>query len=351
MEENPLLKTLTITGITEEVKGVKTIFFNTGQAEISYKPGQYLTFIVTDRHQEVRRSYSITSAPLLHEPLSIGVKRVENGIFSRWLVDHAKTGDQLTTIGAGGFFILPANIHEYRQVFFLAAGVGITPVFSLLKTIVHAYPSIKVVLIYSNNSPQSTVYYRQLQQLEKKFPDRLHIEFIFSNSANLYRAHLHNDLLLSFLKEYTVAEYDKTLFYICGPLNYMRMCTYTLQRNHVPEENIRKENFNPQKAMASAIPPDTDLHQVLIRFHDKEYKVPVQYPATILQAAKKQGLLLPYSCEAGICGNCAARCSKGTVWLSHNEVLTEKEIAQGYVLTCVGFPAGGDAVISIGTDG
>ena len=137
MPANELYKILCIQHITPHLKDFKTFSFREGHT-IQYKPGQYLTFIRYEHGEEIRRSYSITSSPLLNESLSIGVKRIENGLFSRLLVDSAVEGDELVTIGAGGLFILPDNIINYRQIFFFAAGSGITPIYSLIKTVLYA---------------------------------------------------------------------------------------------------------------------------------------------------------------------------------------------------------------------
>jgi ring-1,2-phenylacetyl-CoA epoxidase subunit PaaE len=128
----------------------------------------------------------------------------------------------------------------------------------------------------------------------------------------------------------------------------MRLCTYTLQEEDVPKENIRRENFIIEKKLPpKAVPPDTETHFVTIEQGEARYHFPSAYPDTILQSAKKQGIELPYSCETGRCGNCAARCTGGKVWLSYNEVLTEKDLAEGLTLTCVGYPVGGDVLLQL----
>jgi 3-ketosteroid 9alpha-monooxygenase subunit B len=339
---------LTITGIREEVKNFKTFFLKTSPGqEITYQPGQYLTFILPEHEFEVRRSYSIISTPGLKEPLAIGVKRVENGIFSRRLIDKIQVGDTLWTTGAGGLFTLPENVEEYKQLFFLAAGSGITPIFSLIKTVLFSLPNLPIVLIYSNRSPEETIYFKELTDLANQFPDRLKIEYIFSNSAALARAHLYKDLLVQFIRTYSIATPDELLAYVCGPLNYMRMCFYGLHSAGVPLKNVRKENFSTDKVITKAEPPDKEAHVVSVMVKDQEHIFPAQYPDTILQAAKKAGVNLPYSCEAGKCGNCAAHCKTGKVWMSYNEVLTDREINQGLILTCTGYPVGGDLKLEI----
>lgn len=342
-----LYKTVIIEQIQEEIEGFKTFTFKEGH-DIEYKAGQYLTFVKKTSQEEIRRSYSIVSSPQLNEPLSIGVKRIENGFFSRELIDHAKHGDELLTTGAGGFFTLPDDTSNTQQIFFLAAGSGITPIYSLLKTVLHFHQHIHVVLIYSNSSPQKTIFFSQLNELKQKFPKKFHLQFLFSNSIDLLMARLNRKLLAELTKAHSVCSFNQTLFYICGPEAYMRMCTYTLQEEDVPKENIRKEDFViHSKQLLKNLPPDKESHFVSIQYGNETYQFKVQYPDSILQSAKKQNIVLPYSCEVGRCGNCAAKCIKGKVWLSYNEVLTEKDLQSGLTLTCVGHPTGGDVKLKI----
>jgi ring-1,2-phenylacetyl-CoA epoxidase subunit PaaE len=345
--ETGLYKRITIAKIEEEVKGFKTIKFNEGHV-INYKAGQYLTLVHIANNEEIRRSYSITSSPELKEQLSIGIKRIQNGFFSRQLVDNAKVGDEIITIGAGGFFTLPDNIIDYKQIFFFAAGSGITPILSLLKTVLFNYPFITVVLIYSSHSKSETIFYYELQQLNSQFPERFTIKNLFSNSPHLQSARLHRDLLEEILLKYITVKPEKVLFFICGPESYMRLCTYVLQENHYPKNNIRRENFVIQKlATQVSVPGEHKNYLAQIFISNKTYTIEVNYPDSILQAAKKVGVLLPYSCEAGRCGNCVAKCIKGNVWLSYNEVLTDEDINKGLTLTCVGHPYNGDIVLEI----
>jgi ferredoxin-NADP reductase len=342
-----IYKKLTIHTIKEEVSGFKTLVFDDDHS-ITYQAGQYLTLVHFDKKNELRRSYSITSSPLLNEPLSIGVKRVANGAFSRILVDQAKAGDELITTGSGGFFVLPQDAQKHQQLFFFAAGSGITPVFSLLKTALYAYPQFSLVLIYSNASRDKAIFLESLQTLEKQYGKRFHMELLFSNAPDLSRARLSRELLLTLLEQYAYDK-NKTLFYICGPESYMRLCTYTLQAAGVPADQIKKENFYfLDVAKRDAEPPDRQDHQVIVQLGKQTYSFTVPYPDSILKAARKQGIVLPYSCEAGRCGNCVARCTKGKVWHAYNEVLTAEELRQGLVLTCVGHPVGSDIELVIG---
>ncbi|ALD22468.1 ferredoxin--NADP reductase [Hymenobacter sp. DG25A] len=337
---------LTIWAIRQETADVKTFVLEVPAGTVlPYQAGQYLTLVHQVYGREVRRSYSISSAPVLHEPLSITVKRVENGLISRRLIDHAQPGDTLSTIGAAGFFTLPPDIEDFQQLVLVAAGSGITPIFALLKTVLHAHPHLRVLLLYSNRTPESTIFREPLLALARLFPERLHLEMLYSNNPDLARARLYKELLEELVRRYTTAPPEDTLAYLCGPLNFMRMATYGLHETGLPLSHIRREQFNPDAAtVPHSVPPDTDAHRVLLRFRGQEHHLLVQYPHTILQAARQQGLLLPYSCEAGQCGQCAAHCTAGQVWMAVNEVLTDRETARGLVLTCTGYPIGSTEV-------
>jgi ring-1,2-phenylacetyl-CoA epoxidase subunit PaaE len=329
------------------VKYFKTFSFK-NDAQLDYQAGQFITLVDNSGPREIRRSYSITSSPVLQEPLSIAVKRIDNGFFSRKLIDNARIGDKLITTGAAGFFCLPENIKSFTSIFFFAAGSGIAPILSLIKTVLHLYPHIFVFLIYSNPSVESTAFYHDLKNIELNHPAQIHIDFLFSSESDLKRARLNRELLLEFL---TINRFErsKTLFYTCGPENYMRMIIFLLMEEGFPRENIKKEDFNPgNKKLISRMPPDKNTYQVFLDLNGTNYQFPVKYPDSILQAAKKLKLNLPYSCETGKCGSCAAICISGKVWLSNNEVLTDKDLDKGLTLTCTGYPQMGDVVLKIG---
>jgi ferredoxin-NADP reductase len=340
-----LYKKLVVKQIIEEIPGFKTFVFEDGHG-IYYKPGQYLTLVWMINGEEVRRSYSITSTPSLNEPLSIGVRRVANGLISRILTDTISPGSELITIGAGGFFILPEKICDLEQLVFFAAGSGITPIFSLIKTLLHQYPQVNILLVYSNASPSKTIFYSQLEILKQAFLERFSIQYFFSIEKQLAKARLHRDAIFELLGEQLFNQ--NTLFYICGPESYMRLCNYTLSEAGVKADAIRMENFvSPPKYKPRHDPPDKSSHKISVRMGGEKFSFEQFYPDSILAAAKKNKVILPYSCETGKCGSCAARCIEGKVWHSNNEVLTEKEIEKGLILTCTGYPVGNELVLEI----
>jgi ring-1,2-phenylacetyl-CoA epoxidase subunit PaaE len=282
----------------------------------------------------------------MKEPLTITVKRVPNGRYSRPFIDDLKPGDALSVTGASGQFVLPEDVDSYHQIFFFAAGIGIAPVLPLIRTLLHFHPTVEVVLLYSNTSVGTTVFYKEFLALHEEFPHRFRPEFLFSSAPDLNRARLSKWLLPQILSEYSTAEKDKQLFYTCGPFSYMRMVSLSLVEAGYTTEQIRKENFDTSRPALKVQPPDKDMHEVLIVLKGKEYRMKVQYPQSILQAAREHQIALPYSCDTGRCGSCMMYCTEGKVWMSYNEVLTNKDIATGKVLTCTGFPIEGDVKLT-----
>ena len=332
--------------IQETVDTKSFVLESVGENELSYKAGQFLTFVFYHFNgEEVRRSYSISSSPELNEALTITVKRIPNGEFSRWFIDKAEVGNILTTTGASGFFTLPEPVEKFKQYVFIAAGSGITPVYSVIKTLLNKHPFARVILIYSNTSPSTTIFYTALKSLQVASYDRLQIEFLFSKSGDLWRARLSFSLLEMLIKEYVSEPLNKTIFYLCGPYDYMQKAIIELKREGVLTENIRKESFLTTKPILKNRPPDLKSHQVTLYRNDLKYQFNIQYPVSILQQAKLEGIELPYSCEAGRCGSCAVTCKSGKIWMQYNEVLLDEDIEKGRVLTCTGFPIDGDVVL------
>ncbi|HTE08606.1 MAG TPA: ferredoxin--NADP reductase [Flavitalea sp.] len=337
---------LRIKEITRETEEARSFVLEPIGLAPEYKAGQFLTFLFTSwTGLPTRRSYSISSSPCLNEPLTITVKRVVNGEFSRKLVNKAEAGDVLETIGASGFFILPSQPDDYEEYVFFAAGSGITPVYSLIRTLLYLHPGKRVLLIYSNTSVATTIFHESLRALEVKYGPYFRIRFLYSQRSIVSEARLNPELLEDLLKDYQVS--TKSLFYLCGPPAYMRMIYFKLLTLGVTAGRVRREIFLAEKIIEIRKPPDLRPQKVTILAGGQEFRIRVQYPVTILQAARLAGIAIPYSCEAGQCGTCVASCVEGEVWMAQNEVLVEEDLRMGRVLTCTGFPVGGPAVLKL----
>jgi len=310
-------------------------------AEVSYKAGQFLTFIFKDNGHEVRRSYSLGSTPGVDRVLFITVKRKPNGSISRLLFDHYKTGDTLEAIEPSGKFVLDEEVAHKRYVF-IAAGSGITPVFAIIKQLLHFYPHTTVLLINQCRDEANIIYALQLQQLRQQFNERFTVIQLYSNPASheYFPQRLNNTLFEILIKQQVAKHPINTMqCYLCGPVVFMLMAQFTLKLMHFADTQIHKEQFVITPPPPAPLLTDTGTKQVTIHYKQATHKIRAAYPTSILDAALAQGIPLPYSCKAGICSTCMATCTKGTVVMSTNEVLTERDITANKILTCTGFAA------------
>lgn len=345
MYQNSIVRQLKVIRLIRESKDAKTFVLEPLNAwEPVYKPGQFLTLVFHTEYGEKRRSYSMSSAPGIDKELAITVKKLDNGEFSRALLTTVNVGDILESTGIAGQFTLPENDPLIRQFFFVAAGSGITPCFSLIKTVLQTTDH-QATLIYSNKSREDTIFYEQLQELQKLYPDRFAIKFLFSNEHGIYNTRLSSWLLDQLIDQYLRVGRNEVMFYICGPFDYMLTVQITLL-SRFPASHVMKENYSSVPRKIKEQPPDTEPHQVMISLGGENFSISAQYPESILEAAIRQGIQLPYSCKAGRCASCIATCSKGTVWMAYNEVLTDDEVAKGRILVCQSFPVGGDVEIT-----
>lgn len=295
---------------------------------LEYKAGQFLTFLFVFGGRELRRSYSFSSTPGVDVLPSITLKRVANGEVSRFLIDHLRVGDVLVSLPPAGKFILEEVAG--RKLVFLAAGSGMVPAFSLIKGELARGTAKPIVLITQNRDVASIPFREELERMRKA--GALEWDSLLSGVAPVVR--LNNGLLQEMLKDIRGDEY----FYLCGPLGFMRMAVFTLRLLGVAEEQIRRENFTVEYVPPPPVLADMGVKKVVVRVGGGQTIVfETAWPSTILQSALDRGIALPYSCKGGVCSTCVARCVKGRVKMSKNEVLTEKDLSEGLVLTCVGY--------------
>ncbi|MBG9374868.1 iron-sulfur cluster-binding domain-containing protein [Panacibacter sp. DH6] len=343
--DTTILHKVKIAGIIAETPSAKTFVLQPlNNWKPVYKPGQFITLIFTNTGIEKRRSFSITAVPG-EDQMCITIKRVANGEYSRYMLDHVLVGDEFLTTGVNGFFTLPPVLpQETKQLFFFAAGSGITPVYALIRAGLQMWKDVTVVLVYSNSSKKEVIFFAQLMALQQQFEGRFHIVWFYSDHHHFRQARLSNYLLNNLLDNYKAGTQD--LYFMCGPFDYMLMIQITLRTYGVPSNNIFKEQFSTLPRITKPVPPDTGKHTAVIQVNNQSFKIAVQYPSTILAAAKANGITLPYSCEAGRCGSCAALCTSGKVWMAYNEVLMDDEVEKGLILTCQAYPVGGDVKIN-----
>lgn len=317
----------------------------------AYKAGQFLTLCFQFGDREVRRSYSFSSSPDVDEPYEITVKRVDNGEISRLLHHNTVVGDVIEVMEAQGLFVYEPDINSQKTVFLFGAGVGVTPLFSILKTVLTCEVNSKVVLVYSNSSKETTLFYQELLSWQEKYPDRLKIEFIWSNTKNLLKARLNREYLIHIVNE-NIKGTLESVFYTCGPLFYMDLCRFTLLGMGFPDEHIKKETFHfpdeeEDEDEKEEEPMDMTAYDITLKFNGEEYSLTVPYNRSVLDVGLEHKIRLPYSCKSGMCSTCISQVQEGAVRMDYNEVLTDREVANGRCLICTSHPLENGTVIEV----
>ncbi|MFD2573354.1 2Fe-2S iron-sulfur cluster-binding protein [Spirosoma soli] len=346
---------LRVTHIKQETPDTKSYFLESlDKQPVTYRAGQFLTLIIQHNDgagtvsqlnvHEVRRSYSISSAP--GEPLRLTIKRVQNGEISRYLLDTLHIGDVLKCLPPAGRFTLDETS---ANLVLLGAGSGITPLLSILKQALQT--GRQVTLLYSAPSERNTIFREELEELHQRFKERFRLLYLLSNPSedwNGLRGRL-NNVMLERLLPTLVGDSDRESlqFYVCGPGDYMRMVQFTLVFSGIRPEQIRRENFVITPVTLTPPPALAVDRTVLLKFRNREVEVQVPAYKSILQAALDEGVHLPYSCRGGRCSTCIARCRSGSVHMTINDVLTERDLVEGWVLTCTGYPETDGVVIEV----
>ncbi|HEY8400824.1 MAG TPA: ferredoxin--NADP reductase [Cytophagaceae bacterium] len=352
MSQYYLLKVKEVIRETEEAV---TLVFDQPKEPVVYKPGQFLTLLLTINGEKLRRSYSLCTAPGIDKDLAVTVKKVIHGKVSTYLVDKVKVGDIIEVMQPMGTFTTEHNPQISRTVVLLAAGSGITPLMSILKSVLVNEPLSKVVLLYGNRNENSIIFYNRLQQLQDEYKERLKVFHVLSQpistSVNPYSgARLSQSLIIKIL-ETTGADISNADYYICGPEGMMLEALNALSILKIPGDKIHKESFatTVSTEVVGQVVNDsqTKEQEVVVVYQGTEYKFTVPINKSILEAALDQDIDLPYSCQSGLCTACMGKCVSGKVHLDSPDGLSDKEIQQGYVLTCVGHPVTSDVVIEI----
>jgi ring-1,2-phenylacetyl-CoA epoxidase subunit PaaE len=339
---------LIIKEVKRETKDAVSILFNV-PAELkpnySFIAGQYLNLRLTLDGQEIRRAYSICSSPESGE-LRIAVKAVKNGAFSQFANTKLKAGDALEVGTPEGKFTFDPQSERQKNYVAFVAGSGITPVLSILKSVLKNEPKSSFVLVYGNKSPEETIFFQELHDLQLQYVGRFFVHYVFSQAkaenalfGRIEKAAV-NFVLNNKHKE---LEFDK--FYLCGPEEMINLVSSVLKEKNVKESAIKFELFTTSST-ENAIKENLEGHtKITVMVDDEETTFDMSKKQTILEAALKQGIDAPYSCQGGICSSCLARVTAGTAEMTKNSILTDGEIAEGLILTCQAHPTSASVYI------
>lgn len=344
--------------IKETADAVTIVFEQPSSGKISYKSGQFLTLINEIDGKEERRAYSLCSSTYVDEDLAVTVKRVEGGKVSNYLNDNAKTGEVIKVMEPmGNFATEPAD--EQRHVVLFGGGSGITPLMSITKTILIKEPQSVVSLIYVNKNKDSIIFDEKLKELEASHSDKFKLlHYWDENHAGKKRGLfgmgkkdtglLNRDRLNALLETLHIEPSDNTEYYMCGPQGMMEVVEKTLASRKVSTNVVFKESFvSSVNPTSETMNTSGDEKIVSVHLNGEEMTFGVKEGNYILQTALNKGHDLPFSCQSGLCTACMGKIKEGEVDMQGQQALTDKEIEEGYCLTCVGKPISDKVVIEI----
>lgn len=346
--------------INETKDAIRIVFDQPTSGKITYTSGQFLTLIISINGKEVRRAYSLCSAPQVDDDLAVAVKRVDNGLMSNYVADHLKEGDTVKIMEPMGQFTTTYNATNKRHIVMFAGGSGITPMLSLIKSTVALEPDSIVSLIYCNRDVDSIIFYQELEAMQTSYEGRVHVIHVLDTAPMNWQGYsglLNREMLVKLFERIPNWGNEKTTYLMCGPEGMMKNVDSLLTDHNIPKDKIFKESFvqgtidketKTVVSVGTASDGADQDHEVTIRYDGQEYKVLVPAGKAILETALDSGIDLPYSCQSGLCTACRGKAISGKVKLDEEEGLSASERAEGYVLTCVGHPLTDDVVIEIG---
>lgn len=349
--------TLEVEKIVREIPDATSIYFHIPQAlkeTFSFRAGQYLTVNFEINGEPCRRAYSICTSPLDGE-VAVTVKRVEGGRVSNYINDHIEAGSKIEVMPPTGKFTLDIQAGNNNDYYLFAGGSGITPMMSILKTVLEEEPNSRVNLLYGSRDQDSIIFEENLKGLEAKYAGRFHVRHILSipklGKAKGIQGWLGQQEVVwrgwtGYLQERRVQDFlinneakgVQQKYLICGPSIMMDMVTNSLQNIYVAPEDIMVEFFGTPKKDNNTVNTFRGTAQVKVKLYGEEHNIAIDDDTSILDALVKKGANPPFSCSSGACSTCMAKLTKGTVVMDSSFALDKDDKENDYILTCQSHP-------------
>ena len=343
---------LTIKSIQPQTEQAICIAFDLAPeqfAAFEYQPGQHLTIRHMTDEGELRRCYSICSD--VAEDMSIAIKKIDQGQFSTWANDHLKAGDVLEVMPPQGVFFQKAAKVGGQNYLGFAAGSGITPILSIVKSVLNRQVDAQFTLVYGNRSWKQTMFAEQIMDLKDRFKERLQLINIFSremNDSEIFNGRIDAEKLQQLIKAELITT-DTDHCFACGPEEMMTAVETVLPEFGIERSKIHTERFNTgtaPRATAQQIESRSE-EKVNIILDGRELIIEVsKQDDSILDAALRAGADLPYACKGGVCATCKCKVLEGQVEMAINYSLEQDEVEKGYVLSCQALPTSANVRLS-----
>jgi ring-1,2-phenylacetyl-CoA epoxidase subunit PaaE len=347
-------KSMIVREVIQVAKESVNVVFEKPESDFNYQPGQFITIIKEVDGKKIRRAYSLCTTPFEDEYPAVTVKRVPGGAMSNHINDTFKAGDEIEIMEPMGMFVTEFHAEAARQIVFLGGGSGITPLYALMRSVLIKEPNSKVALVYGNRSEEYIIFKKQLAELDSRFPGRVKIVHILEEDPNKVASYSGRPTpaMIAGIAD-DLGEKDKTEYFICGPAPMMEVISTGLAQAGITQEQIRMESFeagktSPLEIIDSKPASNSASSEVTILLEGEEHVVDVAKKKSILDAALDENIDMPYSCQSGLCTACRAKCIEGEIDQEDAEGLSPDEVANGYVLLCVGKPISDKIRVEVG---
>lgn len=351
---------LTVAKVHQETRDTIVVTFDIPEAQrerFQFVQGQHLTLRAMLDGEELRRSYSICSG-VDDGSLRVAIKRVSGGQFSTWANKSLKPGHVVDVMPPMGRFNLPIDPALERRYLAVAAGSGITPLMSIMRTTLAREPKSSFTLIYGNRSSSSVIFREELADLEDLYGDRLSIAHVMSREqqdVDIFNGRITKAKMTQLLDCWIDIQHHDAAF-VCGPEQMMRDVSRALQEHGLDKELIKTELFaadanRREPRVVSPAVSDADASEITVLTNGARRTFSMaREQMSVLDAGLAQGINLRYSCKGGVCATCRCKVVEGKVEMSANYALEDGEMARGFVLSCQAFPITDKVVLDFDQD-
>ena len=347
--------TLKVKDIKRETSDAVSIAFDVPaqiQHEFQFKQGQYITLKLTVKGEEIRRSYSLCSSPYGEKEWRVAVKEVQDGKASTFLNRSLKVADSMEVMTPMGSFHSILSGNNKKQYVLFAGGSGITPMMSIIKSVLYVEKQSSIVLIYANRDEDSTIFNAEIEKLKADNADKLTVFNVYDNPKNtvsdLQKGLLTVDRVKKIASSLNLTKGDE--YFICGPTPMMENIKQALEGLSIAKEKIHIEYFSAvvdavAKAENVAVGGSVNSEVKVIQYGIETSMTLNTDGLSILDAAIEAGVDAPFSCKGAVCCTCRAKVLEGKVKMDANYALTDAEVEDGFVLTCQAHPLTANVVI------